>query len=195
MGSGMYLFLQAGDGIRGLVRSRGLGDVYKGQVCQFVHVSPAVAACAISKLRSTVHSDADNDADGDADSGADSDADSDANDDAVPDYVNPAAAAVPQEVGNSVTWDPDIVPPEISATAGSHFPNCKVVTSATAGSNPYEGYGVTSATAGCPDLDEDYDDMPELHHSDSEDVVPDDDEDEEGAGFWGSLKPPSRRAL
>ncbi len=25
-------FIQAGDGIRGLVRSRGFGDVYKGQV-------------------------------------------------------------------------------------------------------------------------------------------------------------------
>ena len=56
-------------------------------VCQFVHVSPAVAACTIPKIRSTVHSDADNDADGDADSGADCDADSDAVSDAVPDVL------------------------------------------------------------------------------------------------------------
>ena len=30
-GGGGCFFLQAEDGIRGLVRSRGLGDVYKGQ--------------------------------------------------------------------------------------------------------------------------------------------------------------------
>ena len=121
-------------------------------------------------------------------------------DDHEPNYVNPAVAA-PQEVGHSVTWDPDIVPPEISATAGSYFSKSKVVTSATVGSNPDEGYGDssatagspygdTSATAGCTDLEDDYEDMPELHYSESEDVVPEDDsEDEEGTGFWGSLKP------
>ena len=31
--SGMCFFFQAEDGIRDLVRSRGLGDVYKRQVC------------------------------------------------------------------------------------------------------------------------------------------------------------------
>ncbi len=30
----MYFFFQAEDGIRELVRSRGLGDVYEGQVVQ-----------------------------------------------------------------------------------------------------------------------------------------------------------------
>ena len=110
-------------------------------------------------------------------------------DDPEPNYVNPAVAA-PQEVGRSGTWDPDFVPPEISVPAGSYFQMCKVVNSAQAGSSPYEGYGVTSATAGCPDLDEDYEDMPELHYSESEDVVADDDdEDEEGTEFWSSLKP------
>jgi hypothetical protein len=85
-------------------------------------------------------------------------------DDDEPNYVNPAVAA-PQEVGHSVTWDPDLVPPESSAPAGSYFQKRKVVNSATAGSNPYEGYGVpsasaggpfgdTSATAGCSDLEE-----------------------------------------
>ncbi len=51
-------------------------------------------------------------------------------------------------------------------------------------------YGDTSATAGCSDLEDYYEDMPELHYSESEDVVPGDDgEDEEGTGFCGSLKP------
>ena len=31
----MFFFFQAEDGIRDLVRSRGLGDVYKRQACQF----------------------------------------------------------------------------------------------------------------------------------------------------------------
>ena len=33
----MFFFLQAEDGIRGLVRSRGLGDVYKRQVRDRAH--------------------------------------------------------------------------------------------------------------------------------------------------------------
>ena len=46
---------------------------------------------------------------------------------------------------------------------------------------------------GCPDLDEHYEDMPELHQSDSEErsatAGADTDEDEEGNGILGSLKP------
>ena len=34
LGLPLYVFFQAEDGIRGLVRSRGLGDVYKRQVGQ-----------------------------------------------------------------------------------------------------------------------------------------------------------------
>ena len=37
-----YFFLQAEDGIRDLVRSRGLGDVYKRQVHKLGHESPVV---------------------------------------------------------------------------------------------------------------------------------------------------------
>ncbi len=42
-----------------------------------------------------------------------------------PNYVNPAVAAVPQEVGNSVTWDPEFDEPKdvIAAKAGSSIPN------------------------------------------------------------------------
>ncbi len=65
--------------------------------------------------------------------------------------------------------------------AGSYFPKCRVVNSAQAGSSPYEGYGDpsaqaggpfgdASAQAGCSDLEEDYEDMPVLHHSETEDV-------------------------
>ena len=36
--SGFFFFFQAEDGIRDLVRSRGLGDVYKRQVLQRVRV-------------------------------------------------------------------------------------------------------------------------------------------------------------
>ena len=38
-----FLFFQAEDGIRDLVRSRGLGDVYKRQVCQLVEIADALA--------------------------------------------------------------------------------------------------------------------------------------------------------
>ena len=41
-----YLFFQAEDGIRDLVRSRGLGDVYKRQVQQRTNKNPALRSCA-----------------------------------------------------------------------------------------------------------------------------------------------------
>ncbi len=65
-------------------------------------------------------------------------------DDYEPKYVNPAVAAVTQEVGNSVTWDPEFSEPNdaISAKAGS-------VTS--------KGYGAVSAKAGRSDSYEDAD--------------------------------------
>ena len=45
----MFFFFQAEDGIRDLVRSRGLGDVYKRQVFDevFVTVQPAVDLLSI----------------------------------------------------------------------------------------------------------------------------------------------------
>ncbi len=59
-------------------------------------------------------------------------------DDHEPNYANPAVAA-PQEVGHSVTWDPDFVSPEISASAGSRSPKRNIANSASAGSKSYEG--------------------------------------------------------
>ena len=46
-----YLFVQAEDGIRGLVRSRGLGDVYKRQVL-FIsqEITPYLAETKLSKI-------------------------------------------------------------------------------------------------------------------------------------------------
>ena len=50
-------------------------------------------------------------------------------DDHEPDYEgsNPAVVALPQEVGNSATWDPNLDGPRnvISATAGSYFPSVR----------------------------------------------------------------------
>ena len=43
-----FFFFQAEDGIRDLVRSRGLGDVYKRQVAGPVSVAVAVAACPVA---------------------------------------------------------------------------------------------------------------------------------------------------
>ena len=68
-------------------------------------------------------------------------------DDHEPNYVNPAVAA-PQEVGHSVTWDPDFVSDEISASAGSRSSKRKLVNSASAGSEFYVGLGDPSASAG-----------------------------------------------
>ena len=59
-------------------------------------------------------------------------------DDHEPNYVNPAVAA-PQEVGHSVTWDPDFVSDEISASAGSRSSKRKLANSASAGSESYIG--------------------------------------------------------
>ncbi len=58
-------------------------------------------------------------------------------DDHEPSYVNPTVAAVTQEVGNSVTWDPEFSEPNdvISAKAGSSNPKGNDVISAKAGSN------------------------------------------------------------
>eukprot|EP00656_Telonema_subtile_P013641 TRINITY_DN1692_c0_g1_i5.p1 TRINITY_DN1692_c0_g1~~TRINITY_DN1692_c0_g1_i5.p1 ORF type:complete len:163 (-),score=36.68 TRINITY_DN1692_c0_g1_i5:128-616(-) len=39
-----FFFFQAEDGIRDLVRSRGLGDVYKRQVVSVTHTTPAIEA-------------------------------------------------------------------------------------------------------------------------------------------------------
>ena len=42
----LFFFFQAEDGIRDLVRSRGLGDVYKRQVMGFPHPSAPLASLA-----------------------------------------------------------------------------------------------------------------------------------------------------
>ena len=42
----MFFFCQAEDGIRDLVRSRGLGDVYKRQILLFVLMAKALLAGA-----------------------------------------------------------------------------------------------------------------------------------------------------
>ena len=83
-------------------------------------------------------------------------------DDHEPSYVNPAVAAVPQEVGNSVTWDPEFDEPTdvIAAKAGSSIPKGNDVIAAKAGSNPYKGYGVVAARAGRPYIIEESDDEP-----------------------------------
>ena len=70
-------------------------------------------------------------------------------DDHEPNYVNPAVAA-PQEVGHSVTWDPDFVSDEISASAGSRSSKRKIANSASAGSKCCKGVGDPSAPAGGP---------------------------------------------
>ncbi len=46
-----FFFFQAEDGIRDLVRSRGLGDVYKGQVCVCVRVCLCLCACPCVSVR------------------------------------------------------------------------------------------------------------------------------------------------
>ena len=43
-------FFQAEDGIRDLVRSRGLGDVYKRQVVEFAHAAKALAGRRIEHI-------------------------------------------------------------------------------------------------------------------------------------------------
>ena len=45
-----FFFFQAEDGIRDLVRSRGLGDVYKRQLLRYVHVATKKNFCEIAHL-------------------------------------------------------------------------------------------------------------------------------------------------
>ena len=49
-----FLFFQAEDGIRDLVRSRGLGDVYKRQVPDFIGMMAEQSALAVKSMDALV---------------------------------------------------------------------------------------------------------------------------------------------
>jgi hypothetical protein len=69
-------------------------------------------------------------------------------DDPEPNYADNPAVAAPQEVGNSVTWDPDFVLDEPSEPYGARSSTRKTANSVSAGSKCCIGYGDPSVSAG-----------------------------------------------